>query len=318
MKPSSIPALLIAVGSVLLAPGLVSAQCPEEPQLQNYTGGGQVVCPCFIEGEHAGAIFDLPPSEFPIEIVKVGIGWGSQFGGQGSQLEDSINLYEGGLPDPGAPTFTFNGPQLTDGFINEFDLTTQGGNRVINSSPFTVTLRFLNDSTPLGPSVVHDGNGCQVGKNIVFDKNNLSWKDGCTLGIGGDWVFYVIYRKVNCGGGTGAGAVPDGRDIAGVPMTALREANNDVTLSWEASCSSDATDYNVYEGALGSFYSHFSKVCSTGGATTATITPAAGGRYFIVVPTDGTNEGSYGRDSSGMERPTGGGACLLQQPPSCP
>jgi len=311
----------VALAVVLLAlPAIsqVSAQCPEEPPIQNYTGSGQVVCPCFIEGEHAGAIFDLPSSEFPIEILRVGIGWGSQFGGTGTQLEDSINLFEGGLPDPGAPAFTFNGPQLTDGFINEFDLTTQGGDRTINSSPFTVTLRFLNDSTLFGPSVVHDNNGCQAGKNIVFDKTQNRWVDGCTLGIGGDWVFFVVYRKLDCGGGNGPGRVPDGDAVPGAPLTCRRETGGQLTLAWSASCSTDATDYEVYEGTIGSFYSHFSKFCTTSGATSITFTPAAGDRYYLVVPTTGTEEGSYGLRSTGAERPTGGGACAIQQIVACP
>jgi hypothetical protein len=317
MKIRNAISSLFFVFVVLSLPGTANAQCPEEPQLQNYSGSGTTTCPCFVQGEHAGAIFNLPASEFPIEILKVGIGWGSEFGGQGSQLEDSINLYEGGLPNPGAPTFTFNGPELTDGFINEFDLTTQGGNRIINSAPFTVTLRFLNDSTIFGASVVHDGNGCQAGKNIVFDKNDNMWKDGCGLGISGDWVFYVKYRKVNCGP-SGPGSIPDGNLLVGTPLTGRREANGDLTLEWGASCSATDNDYGIYEGTLGSFYSHFSKVCSTGGATSWTFTPGNGDKYYLVVPNDGTNEGSYGFDSSGTERLSGGGACAIKQPPSCP
>ena len=35
------------------------AQCPEEPALQNWTGGGTATCPCFIPGERAGAVLEL-------------------------------------------------------------------------------------------------------------------------------------------------------------------------------------------------------------------------------------------------------------------
>lgn len=308
-------AAVVAVAWFAIAPA--AAQCPEEPQLENYKGAGQVSCPCFVEGEHAGAIFTLPATEFPIEILHVGIGWGSQFGGTGQQLEDSINIYEGGLPDPGPPIFTLNGPQLNDGFINDFDLEPQPGEIIVNSSPFTVTLRFLNASTVFGPSVVHDNAGCIPGKNIVFDKNQDAWVDGCGLGISGDWVFYVIYRKLDCGAG-GPGSIPDGNMVVGAPLTARRELDNDVTLEWSASCSATDNDYAVYEGTIGSWYSHFSKLCSTGGARTATVTPGAGGRYFLVVPKDSTEEGSYGRDGAGLERPTGGGACAFQPLPSCP
>ena len=36
------------------------AQCPEEPELQNWTGSGSVSCPCFAIGERAGSVLDLP------------------------------------------------------------------------------------------------------------------------------------------------------------------------------------------------------------------------------------------------------------------
>jgi hypothetical protein len=66
------------------------------------------------------------------------------------------------------------------------------------------------------------------------------------------------------------------------------------------------------------YYSHFSKLCTTGGATTATFAPDNFDRYFLVVPTDGAQEGSYGRDSDGIERPQGGGACHGAQTVICP
>ena len=80
------------------------------------------------------------------EILKVGIGWGSQFGGAPQSLEQAIHIYQGGLPNPGAPIFTLPGPLLNDGFINEFDLELIPGNKVIPSGPFTVTLEFLNQN----------------------------------------------------------------------------------------------------------------------------------------------------------------------------
>ena len=63
------------LGACLFLPARAGAQCPTEPTLQNYTGGGTVVCPCFIQGEEAGAVFQAPAAHYPIEIMKVGIGW---------------------------------------------------------------------------------------------------------------------------------------------------------------------------------------------------------------------------------------------------
>jgi len=185
---------IVAVVLIFVFLGEVAAQCPEE-NVQNYTGVGQVVCPCFVPGEEAGAVFSIPANQYPIEILRVGIGWGSQFGGAPDQIENSIFVYEGNLP-PGLPAYALPGPQLTDGFINEFDLEAQLGNVFINSGPFTVTLEFANSNVgdPFAPSVVHDGNGCQPGKNVVFAIPG-GWYDACALGVTGDWVFYVVYRS---------------------------------------------------------------------------------------------------------------------------
>lgn len=175
------------------------AVCPEEPPLQNWTGGGQVVCPCFVPGEEAGSVLNAPAGHYPIQILRVGVGWGSQFGGAPQSLEQAIHIYPAGLPNPGTPIFTFEAPVLTDGFINEFDLEAAPGDIIVNSGPFSVTLEFLNENAgdPNAPSVVHDGNGCQSGKNLVFAIPG-GWFNACALGISGDWVFYAIYRQVNC------------------------------------------------------------------------------------------------------------------------
>jgi hypothetical protein len=173
------------------------AQCTEQGPLQNYTGGGQSVCPCFVVGEQAGAVFNVPVNQYPIEILKVGIGWGSQFGGSPQQLEEAIHIYQGGLPNPGSPIFTLPGPVLTDGAINQFDLQAVPGNKIVPSGPFTVTLEFANPNAGdiFAPSVVHDANGCTVGRNVVFAVPG-GWADACALGVTGDWVFFVTYRSL--------------------------------------------------------------------------------------------------------------------------
>jgi hypothetical protein len=193
--------LLMAVGSATFA-----EDCPEEPPLQNYTGTGSIVCPCFVPGEEAGAILDAPSEHYPIEILRVGIGWGSMYGGTGQTLEQAIHIYDSGLPNPGTPIFTLEGPVLTDGYINEFNLEPPPGEIIIDSGPFTVTLEFLSDHTgnPYAPSMVHDGNGCQSGKNVVYAIPG-GWIDACLLGVTGDWVVYAIYRQVNCGAGVAGG-----------------------------------------------------------------------------------------------------------------
>jgi hypothetical protein len=115
-----------------------------------------------------------------------------------------------------------------------------------------------------------------------------------------------------------AGFVSDGGGNE-APLMVRKAGSGDLDLTWSASCSNTDDDYAVYEGTLGDFASHRSNLCTTGGATSATITPGAGGRYFLVVPTNGTHEGSYGYDSSGQERPQadGGESCYDQLTGAC-
>lgn len=312
---------VVALSSVVvlsvLAFSEVAAQCAEEPRLDNYRGAGRSVCPCFAENEQAAVIFSPPADHFPIEILRVGIAWGSQFGGTQPSVEDSINIYEGGLPNPGTLLFSLSGPQLVDGAINDFNLEPFAGEIIVNQPPFTVSLWFFNSNAnnPFAASVVHDALGCQAGKNAVYVIPG-GWTDACTLGIGGNWVFHVVYRRVHCGGGNGS--VPDGDLAPGTPMTCTRLAGGDLEMTWSASCASGDSDYEIYEGNLGTFYSHAAKLCTTGGATTATMTPTSGNRYYLVVPRGATTEGSYGRNSAGVERPAGLPKCFDAGTIACP
>lgn len=114
-----------------------------------------------------------------------------------------------------------------------------------------------------------------------------------------------------------AGATPDGDTLPGEMLT-LAKKGGDLELRWGRSCNSGDSDYAVYEGQLGRFGSHEAKLCSTGGSTSAVITPASKDRYYLVVPQNALYEGSYGVDGAGVERPPSpGSACLPQQMGVC-
>ncbi|MFH0945351.1 MAG: hypothetical protein V2A76_09160 [Planctomycetota bacterium] len=210
--------------SGIMAGGL-QAQCPEEPTLQNWTGGGTVVVPGFVAGEEAGVVLNAPAAHYPIEIVKIQIGWGSYLGGNPDSLEEAIKIYPAGLPNPGTAQFSLAGPVLVDGFINEFDISLVPGNKIINSGPFSISLELMNNSTFFGPAPVHDGNGCQSGKNMIKAIPG-GWSDGCALGISGQWVMGVIYRRVNCTCTTTAAAITYGAGHPGTYGIPLLTATN--------------------------------------------------------------------------------------------
>jgi hypothetical protein len=94
---------------------------------------------------------------------------------------------------------------------------------------------------------------------------------------------------------------------------------SDVVLSWSASCSGGASDYGIYEGTIGVWYSHTAVDCNDGGAPlTEQITPSAGSRYYLVVPRNTQTEGSYGQKRNGppltfTERPVGAAQCVAVQ-----
>lgn len=111
----------------------------------------------------------------------------------------------------------------------------------------------------------------------------------------------------------GAGEVPDGSS-GSVPLTVAPAAGGQITLSWGTSCAATDTDYEVYEGTIGApFTSHVPVTCTTGGATTWTLTPSSGNTYYYVVPRNPAAEGSYGRRSDGTARPPSAAACIPQQ-----
>ena len=114
-----------------------------------------------------------------------------------------------------------------------------------------------------------------------------------------------------------SGRVPDGSLLLGQVLTVTR-VGGDINLSWGASCRQTDNDYEVYEGSIGTYYSHTSRFCTTGGMRSITFTPASGGRYYLIVPRNDLSEGSYGVSSNATERPQGNTACRQQVLGGCP
>ncbi len=317
MSRRALTILLLVLGCALFPATPLVAQCATEPPLRNYTGGGTSACPCFVPGEQAGAILNAPAGHYPIEILRIGIGWGSAFGGAFPSVERSIHVYGAGLPNPGSPIFTLPAPQLNDGFINEFNIEPLPGAVIVPSGPFAVTLEFENPNAGdfFAPTMVTDGNGCQPGRNVVFASPG-TWRDACALMVTGDWVVYVIYRPVSCS--TGVGSVPDGDIVPGIPLMVETAPAGAIALTWSDSCAAGDTDYAIYEGTLGSYYSHTALMCTTSGGTSITFIPSPGSTYYLIVPTNGSVEGAPGFDSAGMEIPAGASQCLPSAAPTCP
>jgi len=200
-RPSFRHPACLAVGLLLVTLFTTARVATGQTPIQNYDGSGQAVCPCFIPGERAGVVLQAPPQDYPLEILQVGIAWGSYFNGNPPQVEHSIKIYEGGLPNPGVHIYELLGPQLTDANFNVFNLEPLPGNKTVTSGPFTIALEFFNQSSDdfFASAPMHDANGCQPGKNVVYTLPG-TWFDACALGVTGDWVMFAVYRTVTSTG----------------------------------------------------------------------------------------------------------------------
>lgn len=90
-------------------------------------------------------------------------------------------------------------------------------------------------------------------------------------------------------------------------------------IAWSPGCSAGDEDYGIYEGALGSWYSHARVDCSDEFHDfTEDIGTTSGNRYYLVVSNNPNDEGSYGSDSGGGQRPAGALACVATQAIACP
>jgi hypothetical protein len=162
--------------------------------LDNWVGTSTVACPCFVTGEEVGAVFVAPPEDYPIVVDSMSIVWGSLFGAPPS-TEEAVHLYDGELPNPGAPIASIADPVLLDGEFNVFTFDGPESERTIDSGPFTLTLEFRHASDILAGAPVHDGAGCLPGRNVVYAIPG-GWTDACTLGVSGNWFIRATYHSV--------------------------------------------------------------------------------------------------------------------------
>ena len=97
-----------------------------------------------------------------------------------------------------------------------------------------------------------------------------------------------------------------------------RTSSTELTLAWSASTCA-GLDYSLYRGVIGSWYSHTLIDChDDGDDLTEAVAMPAGNAYFLVAPSNAGTEGSYGRNSSGVERPRAVPPCQAVQSLSCP
>ncbi len=104
-------------------------------------------------------------------------------------------------------------------------------------------------------------------------------------------------------------------DVPAEQMLASLNATGGIDVVYTPAC--DATDHTIYYGDLSgvSSYAYTDAACFLGTSGTASFDPGPGSWFFLIVANDGIEEGSFGKDSSLLERPeaTGVGVCDVPQ-----
>ena len=137
---------------------------------------------------------------------------------------------------------------------------------------------------------------------------------------GGDHGPYTSTGALYCDATSIApGTVPDNDNFPGISLTIMKSGASSLMLNWgipEGSCQTQ--DYGIYRGTLPWItYNHSSVLCSTGSAASATIPADAGSYYYLIVAQIGGKEGSYGLNSSNVQRPAAASSCLAQEIGTC-
>jgi hypothetical protein len=130
-----------------------------------------------------------------------------------------------------------------------------------NPGPPNAGLFFTFD-TPVG-----------VGMNVILPGQIAKYADGIFSPVFSDPLFPRESALTDFALPPSPGEVPDGSSVPGVPLTVQTAPGGDIQLSWGAACIPSGTDYAVYEGTIGSWYDHASRLCTTGGATNAVLAP---------------------------------------------
>jgi hypothetical protein len=107
--------------------------------------------------------------------------------------------------------------------------------------------------------------------------------------------------------------------VAGRVGDSLRveRTGDGVRLTWSPSCSAQALDYAVYEGALDALragtWSPTAATCSTAGALEAVLPAVDGSRYYLIAARADGAEGDLGFGAGGAPRPAAPEACAPRE-----
>lgn len=127
-------------------------------------------------------------------LTAVQVLWLSLAGGQPPVLGQGVRISQAGsFPTPGTTIVNLPGPQMIDGFYNEFPVPVPIP--MVVGATVVVDFQFLDPPSVVGPSVVTDIDGCQAGRNAILAIPPGSWFSSCALGLSGD---FAIRGVLDC------------------------------------------------------------------------------------------------------------------------
>lgn len=213
-----------------------------------------------------------------------------------TSLDNDVALYRNDLTGPETHWIeimldTSGHPGLAPDGYGAKVVVTAGG--VTQSWWISGGTSYLGRSQP----VAHFG----LGSATTVDSLTVEWPDGTTTvqtAVAADQILTIVPA-----GGTG-GAPGEASGNAGSPMRASHDpGSGNIDVTYTAAC--DATEHTIYYGNLADVSTHgySGAECGVGTSGSASFDPGPGDFFFVVVGTNATDEGSYGLDGSGSERP---------------
>ncbi len=196
------------------------------------------------------------------------------------------------------------GPPLAPDGIGSRVIVTAGG--------VTQYFYMSRGATYLGQSqlVAHFG----LGAATTVDTLTVEWTDGSTTTLTNFAADQIITVSPTVFGAPGETSEPS---VASQQMRArYHKATGEIEVTYHPAC--NATNHTIYYGDLAnvSSYTYSGAACWRGNSGTTLFKPGTlDNAFFVVVGNTGIVEGSYGQNSSGVERPQDVGSlgCDLPQ-----
>jgi hypothetical protein len=140
----------------------------------------------------AASVFILPSDIDLFTITKVQVFWDVNPVYAGFDTVCDLNLYCGGPPNPGPAISTIQGLKLQPGYLNEIEVVP--GWPVRAGLPFVIGIRYswtVGEIDQTSSHITSDYDGCQTGKNLLYDSRTSAWIDPCAAGMPGDFIIRV-------------------------------------------------------------------------------------------------------------------------------